>query len=298
MKFFTLFCVIALLLLSPLGNAENVSIAHGEFKLNANLEKADNWPSATTLLITHGTLSHNNSELIQTLQTLFGEYGISSLAINLSLGIDNRRGPFDCDAIHRHTQEDAAEEISSWANWLTAQGANDIVVMGHSRGGNQTARFASKLANPATSRMILIAPALSDGKNTGQAYQKAHGKILATVLAEAHRVKDSGTPNTLLTHTGFLYCPDAQVAPASFMSYYETTPELSTAKLLKATPLPTLVITGSEDTTVPGIPGALSPLAATGKIKLVTIDGAGHFFRDLYADDLVEQAVDWLNSQH
>ena len=38
----------------------------------------------------------------------------------------------------------------------------------------------------------------------------------------------------------------------------------------------------------PGLPERLTPLAEKGGIELVTIDGADLFFRDFFADDMVE----------
>jgi alpha/beta superfamily hydrolase len=70
------------------------------------------------LLITHGTLFHNASELITTLQELFSENEISSLAINLSLGLDNRHHAYDCAIPHTHKHDDAVGEIGIWLNWL------------------------------------------------------------------------------------------------------------------------------------------------------------------------------------
>jgi predicted alpha/beta-fold hydrolase len=63
--------------------AEEVKLQQGQLILNANLDKAEDWPAGPTVLITHGTLSHNKSEIMTALQELFLENGVSSLAINL-----------------------------------------------------------------------------------------------------------------------------------------------------------------------------------------------------------------------
>ena len=60
--------------------AEEVKLQQDDLTLNANLEKAGDWPVAPTVLITHGTLSHNKSEIMVALQELFLQQGVSSLA--------------------------------------------------------------------------------------------------------------------------------------------------------------------------------------------------------------------------
>ena len=48
--------------------AEEVKLQQDDLTLNANLERADGWPAAPAVLITHGTLSHNKSEIMAALQ--------------------------------------------------------------------------------------------------------------------------------------------------------------------------------------------------------------------------------------
>jgi len=86
-------------------HAEEVKLAHNGLSLNANLEQADDWPAGPVLLMTHGTLSHNKNELMTALQGLFLENGVSTLAINLGLGLDDRHGSYDCATPHTHKHE-------------------------------------------------------------------------------------------------------------------------------------------------------------------------------------------------
>lgn len=78
-------------LISPALSAEEVTLKHQGVTLNANLEKADNWSAGTVVMMTHGTLAHNKMEIMATVQELLSEQDVSSLAINLSLGLDNRK---------------------------------------------------------------------------------------------------------------------------------------------------------------------------------------------------------------
>ncbi len=165
--------------------AEEVTLMNGGLTLNANLEKADNWAGGTTLLMTHGTLSHNRNELMTALQELFLENGVSSLSINLSLGLNNRHGPYDCATPHIHKHEDAVVEITLWLDWLKKQGAKQIVLLGHSRGGNQTAWFATEHDDSAIKKVVLVAPQTWSPEYAAKGYEKNYGKPLAPVLKKA-----------------------------------------------------------------------------------------------------------------
>jgi alpha/beta superfamily hydrolase len=49
-----------------------------------------------------------------------------------------------------------------------------------------------------------------------------------------------------------------------------------------------LVIAGSEDAVVKGLVEQVQPLASRGLVRLQVIDGADHFFRDLYGEDVAD----------
>ena len=177
-----------LLLLSLVGTAraEEVTLEHGGLALNGNLALAEGRTLADgVLLITHGTLAHNAMEIIETLQDLLQEGGINSLAITLSLGLDDRHGMYDCATPHRHRHEDAVAELGAWVAWLEAQGAGDIVLVGHSRGGNQTAWHAAQGATSKVKGVVLIAPMTRQAGQGAPAYRKRFDRDLGPVLAEA-----------------------------------------------------------------------------------------------------------------
>src|SRR5262245_57576967 len=64
---------------------------NGELTLTAGKQLEDG-----VTLIVHGSLAHDKMELIAALQKLMAARGVSTLAINLSLGINDRHGFFDC----------------------------------------------------------------------------------------------------------------------------------------------------------------------------------------------------------
>ena len=151
---------LVLLFLCTTATAEEVRINHQGMVLNANLERgSDNWTNGSLVLMTHGTLAHRGMEIMATLQEMLSEREVSSLAINLSLGLDDRPAAmYPCPTPHTHKHTDAEGEIGVWLKWAKNQGVKNILLLGHSRGGNQTARFAAANPDPFITRVVLIAP--------------------------------------------------------------------------------------------------------------------------------------------
>jgi pimeloyl-ACP methyl ester carboxylesterase len=269
---------VLFLLLSGSGvMADEVMLQHDGLSLNGELVLAEERDlSAGVILILHGTLGHNGMEIIATLQLLFAENDKNSLAINLSLDIDDRHGFYPCDGGHTHTQEDAIAELGAWTAWLGAKGAEDIVLLGHSRGGNQIARFVID-SDPDVVAAILIAPPSSHETVPGQA-----GMLQAA--AETSRLND----------VAFLHCRNATVSGESYLSYYGPGNRGDTVALLANIDIPVLVFAGSEDTVVPGLTEKMVVLMQD-NIVFEEIDGADHFFRDLYSDDIVEISLEFLD---
>ncbi len=290
--------VIGLLLLLPLipqARGEEVTLPAGKLTLMGNLQLADGKTLADgVVLMTHGTLAHNRMEIMETFQNLLAERGISSLAITLSLGVDKRKGMYDCANPHRHRHQDAMAEIGQWLTWLTKKGAKKVALLGHSRGGNQTAWFAAEKADPSIKAVILVAPMLWDEKKSAARYQQRYRKPLADMLAEAKRLRDAGKGDELMTGVGFLYCRNASVTPQAFLSYYTPDPRRNTAYLLPKIPVPVLVIAGTEDKVVTGLPEAIKPLADGKRITFSLIEDADHFFRDFAAEDAVDAISEFL----
>lgn len=283
---------LILLLASPPLFAQEVTTSFNNITFNADLKLAENSTLADgVLLITHGTLAHNKMEVIHTLQSLLTESGINTLAINLSLGVNNRHGMYDCQIPHQHKHSDAIKEISIWIDWLKSKGAGDISLMGHSRGGNQTAWFSQAYPNK-VKYQILLAPATWTEAAEQNDYKNRYGKSLADILLQAQQTTD----DTWMEHTGFIYCADSRVKASSFVNYYIPDPRLNTPYLLKETNVPSLIISGSEDKTVSDLPEKMAAVTNP-LIQHIIIEGADHYFRDLYADEVVEQIMEFMESQ-
>jgi len=274
--------------------AENVTLKHKNVTLNAYVEKAGDWPGRVVLM-THGTLANNRTETLSGLQDALKSRGISSLSINLSYGIDNRASAtYDCAVPHRYKHTDALDEIGAWLAWLKQQGAKDIVLLGHSRGGNQTAWFAAERNDPAVSRLVLIAPTTWTADGTTRSYRANYNTDLAPLLKKAQALVAGGQPDTLLEHIGFLYCPDGTATAAAFVSHYADEARFDTPSLLSKLKQRVLVVAGTGDEVVPDIVARVKPLADGKKIRLTVIDGADHAFLDLYAGDLSGAVIPFI----
>ncbi len=273
---------------------EEVKIEHQGITLNARLARTEGWPRAPVILMIHGTFAHNQMEIMATIQELLTEAELSSLAINLSLSVDDRHGTFACETPHAHRESDALDEIGLWLDWLKARGAERVVLLGHSRSGNQIARFVAERDTPQVAALVLIAPSTWDAAREANGYQERFGVPLSRRLEEARELVAAGKPGAWLEQTGLIYCAGAKVTAATFLDYYEPDERRDTPSMLPALHKPTIVFAGSEDKVNPPLEAKAAAVADGEQVKLFVIDGADHFFRDLYAEDLVEIIVEEL----
>lgn len=287
----------ALILSTCLGlaQAEPVTLTHQGLQVSAELERVgDDWKAKPVILMLHGTLAHNRMEIISTLQQSFAERGYSSLAINLSLGQSAREGMYDCAAPHRHRHTDAVDEIGLWLDWLKAQGAQSVVLFGHSRGGNQIARYAAARDSTLIRSLVLAAPQTWSTGYDEKNYQTRYGKPLATELKKAEALVARGQGETLMQPVDFVYCQQTAATAHAFLSYHRPDPRMDTPTVLRDIRKPILVIAGSDDTTVRDLPERMAAANPGEHARLITIDGADHFFLDLYAEELADAAVEFI----
>ena len=280
----TILVIVTALAGARASRADGVELRHGDLTLLGNLVVAEDAVlSDGVVLMVHGTLAHHGMEIMATLQELLAERGLFSLAVTLSLGQDRRRGMFDCAAPHRYRHEDALDEIAAWTAWLKQRGAERVALLGHSRGGNQVAWAAAERPDPAVRAVILLAPTTWDAETAAAGYEARHGQSLAPLLARAEGM----APDAAMEKVGFLYCPEANVSAAGFLSHHRDEPRRDTPTLLPRIALPTLVITGSADETVPGLEARVQPLLDA-DTRLAVVEDADHFFHDLFADEVAD----------
>ncbi len=285
---------VLLLLASLPGRAAEVTLPFKGLTLNANLETAEGRSLQDgVVLITHGTLAHNGMEIIATLQGLLRERGFNTLAINLSLGVDDRHGMYDCAVTHRHKHSDAVREIAAWVTWLHGQGVEKIVLSGHSRGGNQTAQYLMDRAAPKVLGAALLAPATWDKDKAAASYKARYKASLTSLMGKMNRAVLAKKGDTVFPGTGFIYCPGASVTAAAFVDYYAEDIFLDTPSVLvRVKHQPVLVIAGSDDEVVTDLPEKMAGVVNS-QITLEVIDGADHFFLDFYAEDAADLIADF-----
>ena len=281
-------CMAALSLCAVTAAAREITLRHDGLVLNAHLElSAGKQIADGVILITHSGLAHGRMDTLSYLQELLKDSGYSSLAITLSLGVDNRHGMFDCKATHRHRYTDGAAEIGIWLDWLKQQGARKTVLLGHSRGAAQTAVYMAEHDNELVKATVLLAPD-TQATNDAVSYQRRHHTPLAPVLQKAQALVQAGHGQTVLEHTGILYCADTSVTADTIVSYYGPDPRLDTPYLIPGIKKPLLIVIASNDEVVVGFRDKFAPLVDGQRVQMKVVEGAGHFFRDLYADDAVD----------
>jgi pimeloyl-ACP methyl ester carboxylesterase len=242
------FAMFALAAGPALAAAEPVQIKPSLTRLNGNLELPEGTKLAgeNVVVLVHGTLSHDRQETIAALQKNLRDRGVASLAITLSLGIDDRQGPRACDVMHDYALAGAQREIRLWLEWLNAQRAKSIDILGFSRGGAQVAAMGPEL--PTVRRMVLVAPTFATALEQAANYERTFGHPLAPEL-------DAARKEPLQKRTvDFLSCKQAPVLGATFLDAYTELPPRLAAK----TGHPTLVIVAGKDEVVPDL-GAKLP---------------------------------------
>jgi pimeloyl-ACP methyl ester carboxylesterase len=287
--------LVAMVLVDPAAAApgRQVQIDYQGAALNGWLTEVES-PRATVLML-HGTLAHANMEIMAGFAEVMAESGIESLRVTLSLGESDREGMYDCASTHRHTQGSATGELEAWMDWLADHGRQNIVVLGHSRGTNQVARYVVQHAPGRAAGMVLVAPSVYRPQLVSADYQETTGDPLQPLLEKARALVAAGQGDTLMSDVHMLYCPDAKASAEAFLSYYDADPDYDTLALALAGATPALVVVGTEDPLSAGVEDALAAGDPENRISLLVVEGADHFFRDLYAYDVVDGIIAWLD---
>ncbi len=276
--------------------ANEIKIHHNGLTLNANLLMAkDKDYQDGVVMVLHGFLGHNQMEIVETAQQSLLDIGRSSLAINLSLSVDNRYGFFDCDIDHRHVLDDALNEIQAWIDYLKSKGVNKIVLMSHSFGANQLMVYTSERPDPAITHLVFLAPKISGTFREG--YEHRYGKSFDAALDKANELIKQGKGDQLMEYTDFLSCPQAHVTPNSFFSYYSAKQidrYYSFPQFLSSVDVPLLITTGTADERQPDIAKHVRPYIDGKKIQLSVIEGSGHFFEDFNIQLAIKSVLRFL----
>jgi len=281
--------LVGTLLASNLTMAQTAITHNG---LDADFYEADD---NTVVLLLHGTLAHNRMEIITTISELVADdYGIPVLAPSLSYDLPGREGMLDCGITHTHKHFDALTEIETWVSYLEDQGFDNIIVSAHSRGGGQMSAYLAAEPSEKIQGAVLIAPAVFDAEKAATGYQERYGVALSGLMEQAKQMDE----NAIMDVPGFVYCQQAKVSAATFIDYYTPDSRRDTpTNLTQVKNIPVVVVAGSEDDVVKDLPEKLESTQGIGEnVSLEMIDGADHFFRDLYADDVAVVIADMVES--
>ena len=277
--------------------AERVELEHEGSTLIGHMEMA---PGKTlddgAVLMVHGTLAHGQMEIMRSMQSLLAESGYNALTINLSLGQDAREGMYDCDSTHRHKHEGAVDEIAAWADWLRGEGAERLAVMGHSRGGNQMARYLAEDPDPAVEKAVLLAPQTWSSGYQAKDYQQRYDTELAPLLDRAEALVAEGKGDQVM-EMDFIYCEDTKATAASVVSYYREDPLMNTPTVLGAVSVPTLVVVAGADTSVTDLEEKMAERVEDEHIEMTVVSGSDHMFRDLFLYDAADAATAFIGWQ-
>jgi len=284
---------ILLLMVSVPLHAEEVTQQFRGLTLNANLEIAENTDiTKGIVLIVHGLMGHSHMEIIEASQQALLDNSRSSLAINLSLGRDNRKGFFDCTWPHRYGQDESLDEISAWVAWLRRQGVKEVVLMAHSRGSNESMVYTATQKDPEVTHLAMLAPGTDDSK---QSFEERYGSTFDETLERAKKERDAGRGNELIENVDFWWCPRATVTPNTFLSFYDKESRFRNfAYYLPRIKIPTIIITGSADERIPDSEKRVAPFVDSKRIQLVVIEGADHFFMDFNIEEAMEAMLEFL----
>lgn len=253
-------------------------------------------PDTPLVVMTHGTLAHKDMEVIQGVARALEQRGIASLAHTLSLGTDRRKGMYDCAVRHDYVVEDAIAEISAWTT-RAKDVSRHIVSFGHSRGGNQVARYLTASEAPPVAGAVLLAPVTAKAEaDLRAAYAKTYGKPLEPFLELATKAVAAGRGGEWMDVPGFVYCRNAVVTARAFASFYAADAGQDTAALVARAKLPVLVLAATKDSVVPDVAASFAPVAGSsgGRVQLDAIEDADHFFRDLFAEDVADRIAEFI----
>jgi len=289
---------VLLILVRPVGAAEQeleLSI-DGRTTLATLRTPAAMGPDTPLVVMTHGTLAHKDMEIITGIAKALEQRGIATLAHTLSLGLDRRKGMYDCAVRHDYVTDDAIAEIGAWV--AKAKSLSRLVfVFGHSRGGNQVARYLAASETSRAAGAVLLAPATAKAEaDLRVSYARTYGKPLEPLLEKATKAVAAGRGGDWLDAPGFIYCRNAVVTARAFKSFYSPDAGEDTAALVERTKLPVLVLAATKDTVVPDVTASFGPLADSsgGRVQLDKIEDADHFFRDLFAEDVADRIADFI----
>lgn len=272
--------------------AAEVQIRHDGLALNGRLfQPEERGLSNGVVLIVHDTLTSNDADGIAGLQSHLLHHGLASLAINLTLGVDDRRGPYDCARPHFHRHQDAVGEIAAWMEWLARSAPNGVTLVGYGRGANQVAQYAVKFADDRLRGVVMAAPMLFDRARIASAYESRSEFPLDPITRHARDLVIKRKSRELLYQIAFLNCTQSDVSAGSVLSYYAEDRNQHTPYLLPSIAQPVLVVAAGSDPQVKQLVQEVAPLADGEHLQLQMVEEADARFDGNTAEQLAKAVV-------
>ncbi|MDP2829525.1 MAG: alpha/beta fold hydrolase [Sulfuricellaceae bacterium] len=229
------------------------------------------------VILVHGFMQTRHSPPMNRLADALADSGYAVLIPTLSLGISRRVRSLPCEAAHRHTLQDEANELGHWVDWLAGQNKpQKIAIIGHSTG----------------SQAVLAYLAGTPGNTVKKGILTSLGPIFVDD-PEFEKVRKSPE---MRTETGLkkftlAYCRKNYVStPSAYLSYAERREDrlLNEVGAIKA---PVDMIIGGKDQLYS--PGWAKRVRAS-KLKVAVIEDAGHFYDGEHEFDLFDRVQEML----
>ena len=168
-----------------------------------------------------------------------------------------------------------------------------MTLLGHSRGGAQTALYAAERDNALVKAVVLMAPATGEN-NDAVEYQKRFNKPLLPMLETAQKLIKAGKGSTVIESIGLMNCANTTASADSFVSYYAPSISLDTPQLIPKFTKPSLIIVAGSDEVVIGLGKKILPLVDGIRVQMKVIEGSDHLFQDIYSDDTADTIDEFL----
>jgi pimeloyl-ACP methyl ester carboxylesterase len=289
-----------LMLLAVAASARAEQVAHEYLGLtvigNLELAPAKSLQEQGAVLLVHDTLGHHTDATMSRLQAALTAKGVNSVAISLSLGLNQRKAAFDCTKEHDHRHGDASDEIVAWVEWLQAKGARRVSIVGHGRGAAQAALSVIERSDLAVHRLILANPSMMNSLAAAQRFLQQYGQPLAPVLEQARKLVEDGDGDTLQTVPGFLSCRDARTTAAAFVDYYGGDNRQDIIALLPELKQRTLLVVAGADAVNQEFEKTLSISTLTPNLTRQTLTTADAGFSGSAASQLADLVVVFANA--
>ena len=245
-------------------------------------------------LIVHGTRGHKGMEIIEMLSSRLHEEGYTVLSINISYGFHNRKDEFlSCNIKHNHNEHESVREIIAWYNYLVSKGYNKINFIGHSRGGFNIMQALSIINNKEINS-FLLAPFIDTYIGTKTYYEEELGIPYELIIKnpDNYYLADRYKP------INFLFCENVNVSSQTFGSYLNYSRNkldypftFNILDLINESTFPVTIFSGTDDEiTVDNY--KIYKKIKKSNVKAITLEGGGHFFRDLYLEDVIDIIIE------